>query len=485
LNALPQNFDALMRLAAVRTRLGDDVGATDCYRRAVEVRPNDLTAVEKYTDGIWKDDPERAVKLREALVAAVWDDVPARISALYMLICQKEWSERLKRGQMPYHALSLDELFFHHAQKYLLDLQTAAATRLAEKPDDVHAIRSLGFARFAQKDRRGAETLFRSVAAQKKGGSIFDTVMFTPEFYDHLRETTDEQLFNGLPPLMHLTPFTPNPAGVLYLSCDYQYLHAFALPMILSLQERSPQAQIHVHIMDATKREASCALAMLDRMPSLRFALSTERSGLRGAPLPEARNYYHAVRFVRFFQHMQLYRSPLWLMDVDAVINRDLSDLFELLNDRDVSMRIRPGRLEPWNQFNACVVGAGTTDASFEYFRLIAAYIAYFYQHKKLQWGIDQLAMYGAFADMQDRGRAPSLALLDDRAVDYDYHDDGYVWCNSGGAKFRHLQRLSNPDAPTLASSDENRFKIIFEEYWKESMRSAAEVGAPWAPPPT
>jgi hypothetical protein len=132
--------------------------------------------------------------------------------------------------------------------------------------------------------------------------------------------------------------------------------------------------------------------------------------------------------------------------------------------------------MEPWNQFNACVVGAGTTPASYEYFRLIAAYLAYFFQRKSLRWGIDQLAMYGVFADMQDLGRAPALALLGAREVDYDYRDDGFVWCNSGAGKFQHLQRISKPGSLPLADFTENRFVGVFEKYWRETQDIAATI---------
>ena len=140
-----------------------------------------------------------------------------------------------------------------------------------------------------------------------------------------------------------------------------------------------------------------------------------------------------------------------------------------MLSDKDAAMRIRPARIEPWNQFNACIVGASMTPASLEYFHLVAAYIAYFHKEKLLRWGIDQLAMYGVFADMQDRGRAPTLALLGDREVDYDYRDDGFVWCNSGAAKFRHLARISNPKSMPMADFEGNRFVEVFEQYWKKT----------------
>jgi hypothetical protein len=81
-----------------------------------------------------------------------------------------------------------------------------------------------------------------------------------------------------------------------------------------------------------------------------------------------------------------------------------------------------------------------------------------------LRWGIDQLAMYGVFEYLRDHDRAPRLAFLNDRALDYDYRDDGIVWCNSGKNKFSHLNR--NPDG-SLVVDDPDRAKYIqlFDRY--------------------
>ena len=44
-------------------------------------------------------------------------------------------------------------------------------------------------------------------------------------------------------------------------------------------------------------------------------------------------------RFIRFYQHLKQYDCPLWLMDVDAVVNRDLGALFDRLKGIDAAMR--------------------------------------------------------------------------------------------------------------------------------------------------
>jgi hypothetical protein len=376
---------------------------------------------------------------------------------------------------MAFHASSIGELFFDYAANELEEYEQVNASRAAANPGDANARIDLGTAKFSRGDRFAAETLFRSVPNIK--GHVLENVRFDPAFYDELRKFGRDGLLQGLPPLENLTPLPRSAAGVLYLSCNFTYFRAFALPMLVSLREKSPHTPVHIHIMDATEDEARFAVAFTNRLMAEMVAISVERPNLRTAPPMEARCYYHAIRFIRLLQHLETYGVPLWLMDVDAVVNRDLNELFGLLAGSDVSMRIRPGRMEPWNQFNACVVGWSTTAPSHEYLHLIAAYVAYFHQRKALRWGIDQLAMYGAFMDMRDRGADPRLALLGEREVDYLYRDDGFIWCNSGAAKFRHLQRIQKSMDVALVDPEREKFVAAFERYWRETQRIAAETG--------
>lgn len=470
----PGNTQALMLLAGVKDRLGDKPGARECYRLAYESAPDDINVTNKYSNALWAKDPETALGLTERLLT-VYKDQPAALSTvLSHVICQKEWYERIKRGLMPYHCSRVDELFFVHAQSYVEQFAAVNAQLLAAEPDNAGLKFALALARFALKDRHGSEALIRE-ATEKAKGHIYGAVRFAPEFYDELRKMPDADLTRGLPPQIDVTALCPDPKGVLYLSCNYTYFYAFALPMIMSLHGRSPGTPVHVHIMDADEQQTAFAHELLQRIAPLKFALSVERPGLKQNSM-EARCYYHAIRFIRYYEHLLRYGCPLWLMDVDAVVHSDLEPLFAMLGASDAAMRIRPGRLEPWNQFNACIVAASQTPTSKEYFRLLAAYTAYFYQRKGLRWGIDQLAMYGVYADMEDRGGAPTLALLGEREVDYDYRDDGFVWCNSGVGKFKHLQRISQPNALPLANFEENKFVDVFDKLWSKCQAIANGV---------
>lgn len=469
LNLMPRSYHAFMKLGALKEKMGDKPGARDCYREAMDIRPRDWNATTSYVAAMWDKDPEDAVKAAAALLDAA-PTPDERFRALEFYICRKEWWERIRHGQMPYHATNIDELFFNYARDYVNEFHELAQQRVNEDPTNVSRLSKLATARFCTNDRIGAGEIWLTLAKHTKE-SIYETVRLAPAFYDELRKFTDSDLTRGLPPVIEVTPPVPDVDGVLYLSCNFTYFQAFALPMIVSARERSPRTAVHVHIMDADETQTALSLAFLRRLAPLRFALTIERPGLQKAPQQVARSYYHAVRFIRYYQHLLEYKCPLWLMDVDAVINADLSDLFSKLRGVDLSMRVRPGRMEPWNQFNACVVGASTSPASIEYIRLTAAYLAYFFQNGALRWGIDQLAMYGVYADMKDRNQAPSMALLGEREVDYDYRDDGFVWCNSGAGKFKHLQRISKPNSMPLANFEDNKFVGVFERYWNECVR--------------
>lgn len=463
LKRLPTNYQAAMRLAAIKDRMGDKPGARECYRLALEGSPDDLSAAIKYTNANWEKDPEGGVAIMERLLAGAGDDLARRSHILETLIPQKEWWERIRRKLMPYHATDINELFYKYAAGHVTDYEQTNLKRL-NGPDDALARLSLGYARFVQGDRTGAEPLLRD--SPRARGTILECVRFQRAFYDELRGDQLPEITAGLPETYLLTPLAHDPAGVVYLSCNQSYFTAFAMPMLVSLRDKAPGTPVHIHIMDATKEEAGTAKTFCERLAPFRFAISVERPGFTTVDMA-ARGYYHAVRFIRFYQHLLAYECPLWMMDVDALFNRDPGGMFAELKGKDVAMRIRPGRLEPWNQFNACIVGASSSAASLEYFRLMAAYVGRFFRENRLRWGIDQLVMYGVYADMADRGQAPALALLGEREIDYDYRDDGFVWCNSGAAKFRHLARIANPASMPIADFEGNRFVEQFERTWK------------------
>lgn len=478
LKSNPSNAAAALALGKIKTRQGDKPGARECYRQAAEASPANIAAAREYSDAIWDQDPAQGVAVITRALDAVGANPESQAQVLETLVSRVEWWERTRRGLSQDHADRLDELFFTFGAGYFARYEQLAEQAVAADSKDSRARVRLGLARFCRGDRHGAEALFQS-APERTKGTIFEAGRFAPAYHARLRDTPDSALTHKLPPCIDVTPPARDAAGTLYLACDAVYLKAFALPMLCSLAENSPHTPVHLHVFDLAEAEIAFLSAFCSAL-ALRFAVSVESPDFSGAPIMTARNYYHAVRFIRFHEHLRRYQCPLWMTDVDALVNRDLADLFALMNGHDIAMRVRPGRLEPWNQFNASLIGAAHTHRALAYHRQIAAYIADFHGRDGLKWGIDQLAMYAVFADLQDLGAPPSVALLGARAVDYTYRDDGFIWCNSGTRKFQHLQRLTAPEKLLAANFEDNRFVAAFARYWARTQHFASQVGWNW-----
>lgn len=185
-------------------------------------------------------------------------------------------------------------------------------------------------------------------------------------------------------------------------------------------------------------------------------------------PYGHSKIYYHAIRFIKFYQCLRASPGPLWMMDVDALFNKPPEKLFEVLGDKDCAFRIRPGRVEPWNQISAGIMGA--RKSALPYFRAIAQYLTA--SKAKWFWGIDQLAMYLAYQHVDPK---PSVAFLDDKVFNLDCTPDGVVWILGGGAKFEMLAgKMFDPDTP------QGRYAEMFRRFQAPPRmeRFAGEISA-------
>ena len=465
----PGNFEALMASGELRTRNGDRAGARENYRQAASARPDDVDAALKHSESLWDVDPEAAVAVTLAALPRA-SKAHIRARALQTALWQVEFITRIRHGQMAYHGAHIDELLFTHAAHHLKELEATYAA-LVEDTGDPAAKIGLGLARFGRGDRHGAEILFRS-AGPALAGRILDAARFSPDFHAALRAMPEEDLTRDLAPVVTLRPPVQDAGGVLYLSCDPVYAANFGLPLLCSLRKVSPDTAIHLHLIDATPEDAGRFTAFLERLAPLRFALTAENPGLAGQPTQDARIYFHAARLIRFYEALKLYDGPLWMTDVDAIAHAPLSRLFARLAGHDIALRIRPGRLEPQNQFSACAVGAAANDRARAYIRQVAAYIATFRRHGGLRWQIDQLALYSVFADLRDHGAQPSLGLLGSTDIVLDHHAGGTLWMTAGAQKFGFIEREAQGAEPA-----DIPYAKVFAEYRREAKAVAAALG--------
>ncbi len=429
--------------------VGRKAEAADAYRIALEKDPGNVNAALKLGWIVWRQSSEDAIELLRGSLAHVGDDLTARLKVLGTLILFEEWNARRQDGKPAYHAAAMDELFFSAAASRLEQMRAACDSLLRAQPNASWPLMTRGLVDFAQGDHEAAQGCFANVA-ESTGNLMAGSIRFDEDFFDALRDITDADLLDGLPPVETVRNAAFTSDHVLYMACNASYFDAFAVPLLRSLADKAPGTQVHIHLMDSDTAHTTAADTFCGSLEGLAIALSVERPDLSGADIMTARAYYHAIRFIRFYHHVQIYGKTLWLMDVDGLFNLPPDGFFDAAQGFDVSMRVRPGRLEPWNQFNACLFGVAPTDRALAYLHLTAAYISHFYRRGPLAWGIDQLAMYAAYVDCQRRDAAPSIYFLDETVLDYDYRTDGVLWCSSGTTKFMALNAKdvnSNPEA--------------------------------------
>jgi predicted O-linked N-acetylglucosamine transferase (SPINDLY family) len=463
LASTPGEVRALIGLGEIQESIGDRNGAVELYRTALVSEPTNLPLALRYSRLL----PIEKLGLGLAALIAARPSpkvaLPAQLAYLNQLAPYLEWAERAKNGQMPYHAASLGELYFQYADKVRDDYERVADAILSQDADNEDAIGAKAVCLMSRGRRSDAASYF-SRMAKRQPGRIYDNITFEPELFGRLAEMTDAEMTKALPPVETQIRQVFSGDSIIYLSCNFDYFRQFARAFLLSINDVSHGAQVHVHIMDGSADDVAQAVKFCRRLTNIVVALSTETPNIAAQGLMAARCYYHAIRLVRMYQHLRTYQKTLWLMDVDALLHRDARPMLTAIAGADVALRIRPGRWEPWNQFNASVVGVRPTPVGLKYLKTAAAFVAHFHNQSALSWGIDQLALYAAFCHFQDIGQAPTLRLLDNRAVDYEYYEDGFVWCNSGVGKFSQppAQAASAAQADNLPTV---RYFAAFQNY--------------------
>jgi tetratricopeptide (TPR) repeat protein len=459
----PSELRALNGLGDIYDVAGYRRRAKEFYKQYLANHPDGLDVAIKYSNLLSIGELTTGLEALERAKPAVTAKAKLRLGYLNHTVVYKEWAERARRSLMPYHATRMDELFFNYAANDRDEYERLADEVLLSKPNDKQATVAKAHALLSRNRRLEAEPFFKKIG-EFNPNSIYDNIRFEPCFYRHLEAMDVSQIAQSLPKVTNVLPGEFAQDHVVYLSCNHSYFFDFARTMLLSINERAKGTQVHLHVMDGNDADWAKTKEFCDSLRNLKVAITAERPGLEDRDSMTARCYYHAIRFIRLYLQIKHYRKTLWLMDVDALVHQDLRPMFAAMGSADVAFRVRPGRWEPWNQFNASVLAIAPTIKGQHYLRLIAAYVANIYQNSQLRWGVDQLAMYSVYAELADQLKAPAVHILDNKAVDYEYYDDGFVWCNSGRGKFLQLKQLAK-GTQTAADMDRSRYFDALKGY--------------------
>jgi len=314
-----------------------------------------------------------------------------------------ERAERITRGLPPDHILNWSEYPFTFAKDAVTTFRTSVNKWHASKPSAGSAL-YCAMAAAAQADYHGANALMKECERleQKNGKARMR--------FGHTPQPAGEPL-----PAVHGSYPT---AGGLFLGCDLKYFAKYGIPLLVSLSLHSNKAPIHIHFFGSDPSGVSAVLSRINIKSSLTYEDASayiERTSIA----PE--RYFHAARLIRFAEAIEQSTCPLWMADVDALATGPLPE-----TKRPLALRVRAGRIEPWNQFSACLVN-GSRD-SLPYFRRVSEILKADLPHA--WWGMDQYALYSAWLALK-----PEIDLIGPDLASVTEDTPGVLWFTAGSSK--------------------------------------------------
>jgi hypothetical protein len=148
--------------------------------------------------------------------------------------------------------------------------------------------------------------------------------------------------------------------GLIFCGCDDRRYNAFGTPFLMSAEALGRPLHIHLHLCWPTQET-------LDHVDGMRRSLShvkltftweddTGAAASLGAPIGFA-----AARFLVLHHLLSACRAPILCLDIDGVIHRAPTDIFEAIRRSDVMLRFRPGGYRFGRNIMAGAVGVGPT----------------------------------------------------------------------------------------------------------------------------
>lgn len=347
-----------------------------------------------------------------------------RLHDMHMLARYRDKHRRRAAGLSLTNAKSIADLDLRFAKDEVVALIREAAAFLQRDRQSFAAAVLLADAYTALGAIGEAEKIFAQL--RRASGDHPSSVMnLDPMFHAALPSKVHDAAMN-LPPVL-VTRDVPVGTDRVVLTCaDYFYFQKFGWGLVESFAgHNGPETCLALHIFDMLPEERAEVVQRLAAIPNLTWCLSGEWTGLRGGEALKARGYYHAVRFIRYWQLLLSSAASVWMVDADTIFKAGVDFMFEVLAGHDVGLYLLPGRFDVRNKVVASCIGAANTPAARDYLRGVAGYIAHYHARGRLSWGIDQIALYAV--TMMHR-QPLRIAGVPERVIDGSRGPDQIIW---------------------------------------------------------
>ncbi|MGE3332193.1 MAG: hypothetical protein AB7I36_01010 [Rhodospirillaceae bacterium] len=322
-------------------------------------------------------------------------DAPVRLHDMHMLARYQDKRRRAAAGLSLTNATNLADLDVRFARDEVIALIREATAILQRDRQSFAAAVLLADAYTALGSVGEAEKVFAQLR-RASGDHPSSVTNLDPAFHAGLPDKVHQAAMK-LPPVL-VTRDIPSGAARAILTCaDYFYFQKFGWGLVESFAAHNgPAVCLALHIFDMLPEERAEVAQRLAAYPHLTWSLSGEWTGLRGGESAKARGYYHAVRFIRYWQLLLGSAAAIWMVDADTIFKADVGFMFDLLQGHDLALYLLPGRFDVRNKVVASCIGAANTSGARDYLRGVSGYIAHYHEEDRLSWGIDQIALYAA-----------------------------------------------------------------------------------------
>ena len=256
-----------------------------------------------------------------------------------------------------------------------------------------------------------AQRHFHAAAAAHGKWRIAGTIRFDRGYWESLR---DESV-DATPLDIRLDVPPDRIAGpVLLLGCDPRYCRLFLGPLIESLDvAEHPSPVVHLHVIGDEPGLITRIGQFSSRYPGVRLVVSAE-PGPAGLEDAQRRVYYACARFLVLRQLLARYRCPIFVFDVDAVFRGSLADVAHAAQGADLGLYLRRPQRIVWTNVAAGRFLVNPTPGAEAFLRVLEAYIRRAVRERRMDWFLDQVALYCCLTLMRRYDQAPAVYELND-----------------------------------------------------------------------
>ena len=169
---------------------------------------------------------------------------------------------------------------------------------------------------------------------------------------------------------------------------------------------------LHVHVYDPDECIVAEAARLMSERGVERYVITTEASPFAAQAAQQRKAFYACGRLIHLPRWLAQYRCPILSLDVDFIVESDLSGLVAAAANADVGLNPRNPVDSPWLDIIANIIVARPTPPALAYFSAVRNYALEYLRREPDAWLVDQAALYCVLKMMERYATPPAVAWI-------------------------------------------------------------------------